>query len=77
MDVVCCRDASRGSGESACCCGCAIGWWAFGIIGDGCDLGARGGEGFIEAKGVAVSVNGYGLVDVLGGRKSVDGIDGV
>ena len=25
---------------------------------------------------MVVSVNGYGLVDVLGGRKSADGIDG-
>jgi hypothetical protein len=50
--------------------------WVVSAIGDGRGLGARVGGGFIAAKGMATSVNGYLLLEMLDGPSVVDGVAG-
>jgi len=56
--------------------GCEIGCRAMGTIGEGRGLGARAGGGFIVAKGMATSVNGYLLLEVLGELEAVGSVHG-
>jgi hypothetical protein len=50
--------------------------WAAGMIVDDRGLDFLVGGGFIEARGMAASVNGYLLLEVLGGPLVVDGVAG-
>ena len=56
--------------------GCEIGCRAMGTIGEGRGLGARAGGGFIVAKGMATSVSGYLLLEVVGELERAVSVDG-
>ena len=76
IEVAC--PAALGFGATSRCgvVGREIGRGAMGTIGDGCGLVVRVGGGFIVAKGMAASISGYLLLEVLGELETVDDSDG-